>query len=254
MLPWIPENAPSDLFPHPSSALTEPNGLLAAGGDLSPNRLIAAYSRGIFPWFGEDEPILWWSPDPRAVIQPARFHLSRSLLRQIRRGGFSATLDTAFSTVLAKCAEPRETQDGTWITAEMKAAYIQLHQLGHAHSLEIWQNDELVGGVYGVSCGRAFFGESMFSRCPSGSKIALAALCKQLERWKFILLDCQVESDHLTTLGATPWPRRKFLQALQKATVNTTQADSTQTVRQWQIDADLQPLSQYYLALKGELQ
>lgn len=200
-------------FPPPE--LADETGLLAVGGDLRPERLLLAYSLGIFPWYGEDLPILWHSPDPRMVLQPENAQISRSLRKEIRRGRFRVELDTAFADVIRACAEtPRPDQDGTWITDEMVAAYVQLHRLGFAHSAEAWLDDELVGGLYGVSLGGAFFGESMFARASDASKVAFAVLLDQLGRWDIRLIDCQVHTEHLARFGAEEWPRERFLTAL----------------------------------------
>ncbi|MGH8413772.1 MAG: leucyl/phenylalanyl-tRNA--protein transferase [Gammaproteobacteria bacterium] len=197
-------------------ALRHPDGLLAVGGDLSAERLLHAYRHGIFPWYSEGQPILWWSPDPRMVLFPGKFHTSHSLRKRLRHGGFDASFDTAFSEVVAACAAPRRNQvePGTWITPTMQAAYAELHRLGHAHSLEIRMNGELAGGLYGVALGGVFFAESMFSRRTSASKIALACLARQLQSWKFGLIDCQVYSNHLARLGGVSIPRAEFLKLL----------------------------------------
>ena len=188
-------------FPPPQMARED--GLLAVGGDLSPERLLLAYHLGIFPWYSQDEPILWWSPDPRLVIFPDDFHLSRSLAKTIRRKSFRVTFDKAFPEVIRNCAAIRQQQgEGTWISEEMIAAYCKLHELGYAHSVECWMGDELKGGLYGVSLGSVFFGESMFSLAPNGSKVALATLVKQLVLWEFDMIDCQIDSAHLQSLGA----------------------------------------------------
>ncbi len=210
MIPWIRpgSNAP---FPPVADALSEPNGLLAAGADLSPGRLLEAYRHGIFPWYAEGEPILWWSPDPRLVIYPDQVHVARRLARRIRAGGFRLTLDAAFEEVIEACSAPRERQRGTWITPEMNAAYRVLHRMGHAHSLEVWQGERLTGGIYGVALGRAFFGESMFHRADDASKIALVALCAILDHHRFGVLDCQLESAHLRRLGGVALERRRFV-------------------------------------------
>ena len=192
-------------------ALTEPNGLLAAGGDLSPARLLAGYRQGIFPWYSPGEPILWWSPDPRMVLAPSALNIRRSLAKTLRNQPYRVTLDTVFDQVTAACAEtPRAGQNGTWITAEMRQAYSRLHQLGHAHSVEVWIDGALASGLYGVALGDVFFGESMFSRRRDGSKIALAHLCAWLDRCGFQLIDCQMHTDHLASLGAHPIPRAQF--------------------------------------------
>lgn len=216
-LHWLDPRNPQQPFPDPRRAMRDPNGLLAIGGDLSPERLLRAYAQGIFPWFNPDEPILWWCPDPRAVLAPRQFHTSRSLARRLRKPDFSVTLNHAFRDVLEACSAPRTRSRGTWLSSEMKQAYFQLHALGHAQSVEIWRQGQLVGGVYGVSLGRMFFGESMFSRMPDGSKIALYFLCQQLVARNYELLDCQVSSPHLATLGAVELPREEFLQRLSAA-------------------------------------
>lgn len=197
-----------------TQALGRPNGLLAAGGGLSVRRLVDAYSRGCFPWFSEGEPVLWWSPDPRMVLVPAELHVPRSLGRRLRRRDISVTADLAFGDVMAGCAEPRDDQGGTWITDEMLSAYLALHAAGHAHSIEAWQDGLLVGGLYGVALGRAFFGESMFTRVPDASKIALVTLVAQLGRWEFGLIDCQMKTEHLARFGAREIPRAAFVQQL----------------------------------------
>ena len=213
MIPWL---EPDDPFPPVDEALRDPNGLLAAGADLSAERLLAAYARGIFPWFSEDEPLLWWSPDPRMVLYPGELRVSRSLGRVIRSGRYRVTLDTAFRQVMEGCAEPRPDDEGTWITREMIAAYAELARRGFAHSVEAWAESELAGGLYGVAIGRMFFGESMFSRRTDASKVALVGLVRQLERWGFEMIDCQVASPHLASLGARTIPRREFLQHLDR--------------------------------------
>lgn len=203
---WIVEGAPPDAFPDVDYALDQPNGLLAIGGDLTPARLLCAYRRGIFPWYSDGQPILWWAPDPRAVLVPGHLRVSRSLRKTIRRGTFRVAADTAFEEVVRRCAAPRPGQDGTWIMPEMVRAYCALHALGHARSIECWCGDELAGGLYGVSVGRVFFGESMFSARPDASKVALEALCRE----GYALIDCQLPSPHLRRLGAVPMPRREF--------------------------------------------
>lgn len=203
-------------FPDPKHALCEPNGLLAVGGDLTPTRLTHAYRCGIFPWFSDGDPILWWSPDPRTVLFPSQIHVSRSLRKRLRNTSFHVTFDRAFSAVLHGCAAPRDAQDGTWIVPEMIAAYETLHAQGLAHSVEIWQDEQLVGGLYGVAIGRVFFGESMFSRASDASKIALVYLCQQLEAWGFELIDCQMRTDHLLRMGAFELSRTGFIAALNR--------------------------------------
>lgn len=190
--------------------MRHPNGLLAMGGDLSPSRLLDAYRHGIFPWFNPGEPILWWSPDPRMVLFPGEIKVSRSLSKRIRNGGFEVRADTAFPGVMAACAAPRGGEPGTWITLGMVEAYTRLHRLGYAHSIETWKDGQLVGGLYGVAIGRMFYGESMFSRMPDASKVALARLAHQLEAWGFGMIDCQMETAHLASMGARPIPRAEF--------------------------------------------
>ncbi len=201
------------LFPDPE--LADPSGLLAVGGDLQPQRLLLAYSQGIFPWYEKDLPILWHSPDPRMVLRPSEIRISRSLRRTLRKAPFEIRFDSAFERVIRACAEkPRPGQDGTWITDEMIAGYCELHEQGFAHSAEAWCGEELVGGLYGVSLGTSFFGESMFAERSDASKLAFATLVGQLERWSFALVDCQVHTDHLAGFGAVSWPRKTFLEAL----------------------------------------
>ena len=212
-LPWIPADDFTP-FPDPASALREPDGLLAAGGRLSSARLRTAYRHGIFPWFSEGQPILWWTPDPRAVLFPQELRISRSLRKTLRKtpdnGGFRITLDTAFAAVIDACAQPRPEQEGTWITRDMKQAYVRLHREGVAHSAEAWRGDELAGGLYGLAIGQVFFGESMFTRKRDASKVAFAHLVTQLQAWGYRLIDCQVQSDHLTSLGARSIRRAEF--------------------------------------------
>lgn len=216
MIPWLPREP---LFPQAETALSEPNGLLAAGGDLSPERILAAYKRGIFPWYSAGDPILWWSPDPRMVLYPQALKVSRAFAKVLRNKPYAVRLDTGFSAVISACATaPRSGQPGTWITAEMQAAYCRLHELGHAHSVETWVDGELVGGLYGIAIGRAFFGESMFSCASDASKIALAHLCVYLQRRGFGIIDCQMETAHLASLGAHAIPRRDFVEQLNRLT------------------------------------
>jgi len=197
-------------FPRVDDALDDPPGLLAAGGDLSPERLLAAYAAGIFPWYDDSSPILWWSPDPRMVLQPQQIHISRSLRKTLRHCPYRISMDEAFAEVISSCAELREQREGTWIIEDMQDAYIRLHELGHAHSVEIWDGPQLVGGLYGVSLGSLFFGESMFSLVPNASKIAFVALARQLERWSFQWIDCQMPTDHLHSMGACAMSRDDF--------------------------------------------
>lgn len=208
-LPFLDAARP-DQFPAVDGALDEPDGLLAAGGDLAPERLLAAYRRGIFPWYSGDQPILWWSPAMRTVFDTARIHVARRLGRWLRGCDWTIHADTAFAEVMRACAAPRADDHGTWIGAEMVAAYRHLHRLGHAHSVEVRDGERLVGGIYGVAIGRMFFGESMFSAATNGSKVALLALCQALHAWDFPLLDAQLASPHLFALGAYEVPRRAF--------------------------------------------
>ncbi|KPJ95116.1 MAG: leucyl/phenylalanyl-tRNA--protein transferase [Gammaproteobacteria bacterium SG8_11] len=212
---WIDPNDTTSCFPDVSLALEEPDGLLAIGGSLSPQRLISAYCHGIFPWYNEDQPILWWSPNPRAVLFPRKLHISRSLRKTLRKNDFTVTMDQTFDQVINACSEPRAQQQGTWISPEMKAAYCKMHELGHAHSVECWQNNTLVGGLYGLAFGKVFFGESMFSRVTDASKVAFVQFVRQLQSWGFLLIDCQVETEHLTSLGAELIPRVQFVQMLE---------------------------------------
>jgi leucyl/phenylalanyl-tRNA---protein transferase len=211
-LPWLSPD-PDTPFPAVDTALDDPEGLLAAGGDLSPARLLNAYRHGIFPWYSDDQPILWWSPDPRTVFRTGRVHLSRRFRRQLRGCGWVARADTAFDQVIDACGSvPRAGQAGTWITDEMRDAYRGLHRLGHAHSVEVFDgNERLVGGIYGVAVGRMFFGESMVSLISGGSKAALAALASRLHAWGWPLIDAQVENPHLLRCGAEMWPRHRFM-------------------------------------------
>jgi leucyl/phenylalanyl-tRNA--protein transferase len=209
MIPWLERDEP---FPPVETALREPNGLLAAGADLSPARLLDAYVRGIFPWFNEEEPPLWWSPDPRMVVFASERRVTRSLRRVIRSGRFRVTMDTAFADVVEGCAAPRLDQDGTWITPQIFEAYSALAKLGYAHSVETWEEGELVGGLYGVAIGRMFFGESMFARRSDASKVAFVSMLAQLEAWGMPLVDCQVPTPHLASLGGREIPRPAFLE------------------------------------------
>ena len=206
-IPWLEADDP---FPPLERALRRPNGLLAAGGGLSVGRLVRAYRHGCFPWFAENEPILWWSPDPRMVLLPGELHVSRSLRRRVRRGGYEIRADTRFRAVVEACAAPRDDEGGTWITPEMVEAYVRLHEAGYAHSVETWIDDTLAGGLYGVAIGRAFFGESMFTRVPNASKLALVHAVTQLGRWSFGLIDCQMQTAHLASFGARQIARSDF--------------------------------------------
>jgi leucyl/phenylalanyl-tRNA--protein transferase len=214
MIPYLDAEDP---FPPVDDAMREPNGLLAAGADLSPARLLDAYRRGIFPWFGDEDPLLWWSPDPRMVLFVDELHVSRSLRKTIRSGRFVVTADRAFSAVMSGCAEPRADAEGTWITTEMRAAYARLAALGYAHSIETGQDEQLVGGLYGVAIGRMFFGESMFARVSDASKVAFVTLVRQLQGWQFRMIDCQMPTAHLASLGAREVPRHDFLAEVERA-------------------------------------
>jgi len=210
-LHWIRPDDPPDAFPDPQRALHEPDGLLAVGGDLSPERLLAAYRRGIFPWYEAGQPILWWSPDPRAVLLPDEIRVSTSLRKTLRSRDIEVTLDRAFADVMSGCAAPRARQRGTWLTPDMQRAYARLHELGYAHSVEVWDAGTLAGGLYGVALGRVFFGESMFSRLRDASKVALVHLVAETRTRGLELIDCQVQSQHLASLGSRAIPRRDFL-------------------------------------------
>ncbi len=225
-LPGLPAD-PDAPFPDPRGALRDPDGLLAMGGDLSPARLLNAYRHGIFPWYSQDQPLLWWSPDPRAVFRTDGVRLSSRFRRSLRSSDWLVRADTAFADVIAACAQmPRDGQPGTWITAQMQQAYIELHRLGHAHSIEVFERGQLVGGLYGVACGRMFFGESMVSIRSGGSKVALAGLAARLRQWGWPLLDAQVENPHLLSLGAELWPRATFLETVATLVRQPAQAGS----------------------------
>ena len=229
---WLNPYDPTD-FPNVSLALREPDGLLAVGGDLRIERLLAAYQRGIFPWYSGDQPILWWSPDPRSVLFPDKLHISRSLRKTLRKQLFTITFDTAFEEVIHACSEPRADGLGTWITDEMQQAYLRLHQSGYAHSVECWLNGKLVGGLYGVAMGKVFFGESMFSRVTDASKIAFVFLVRQLQRWQFEMIDCQIQTAYLNQFGAELIPRSRFVQLLDQYCKQPGRNDV------WKIDTEL---------------
>ncbi len=212
MLTWLKRDDFS--FPPLETALREPNGLLAAGGDLRPERLLAAYRHGCFPWYQEGQPLLWWSPDPRTVLFPDELHVSRSLRKRMRHGDYQVTFDKAFTEVIQGCAGPRSYADGTWITTPMQDAYIRLHEMGVAHSVEVWQQGQLVGGLYGLAMGELFFGESMFSRATDASKVGFVTLVERLREWGFALIDCQMPTRHLESFGARSIPRAAFAEAL----------------------------------------
>lgn len=216
MLTYIQPFDAVDSFPPLEYAQLEPNGLIAIGGDLRPERLLQAYRSGIFPWFNEGQPIMWWSPDPRMVLYPADFHASRSLRKSVRKNSYAVSFDQAFSTVIHQCSQPRPYARDTWITDSMKEAYLQLHLLGYAHSVEIWSGKKLVGGLYGIALGKAFFGESMFSLATDVSKMAFWALSRFAGAHDFELIDCQVYSEHLQTLGARKITREEFAGKLQE--------------------------------------
>lgn len=216
MLFLLDPNDPNAPFPDVSLAEREPDGLLALGGDLSVTRLLNAYRRGIFPWFSVGDPILWWSPDPRTVLDPNRVRISRSLRKTLRKGLFRVTMDRNFDDVISACSEPRAGTDGTWLVPEMISAYRHLHRRGHAHSVEVWHEGELAGGLYGVALGRVFFGESMFTRVNDASKVALVHLCRRLSSLGFALIDCQVLTDHLIRMGAEEIPRSVFTHLLER--------------------------------------
>jgi leucyl/phenylalanyl-tRNA--protein transferase len=227
----IPFLGPTDPFPPVEEALDEPDGLLAAGGSLSTRRLVDAYRRGIFPWFNEGDPILWWSPDPRAVLRPERIHVSHSLKKRLKKEAFLITIDRAFPRVLDGCAAPRMGDSGTWLSGPMRRAYRTLHASGLAHSIEVWMDGELSGGIYGVAIGRMFFGESMFARRTDASKIAMVRFAAQLARWGFPLIDCQLETGHLASLGAETMPRARFVEEIGRLV--------TEPAPIWTMDEDL---------------
>lgn len=212
-IPWI---AGTQEFPPAAQALSQPNGLLAAGGDLGSARLLAAYRQGVFPWYEEPDPILWWSPDPRAVLVPAQLHLSLQPAQGAAQAAVTVRADTAFRHVIEACAAPRSADGGTWIGRGDAEAHRELHRLGHAHSIEVWLGDQLVGGLYGLALGRVFFGESMFSRVDNASKVAFAHLARQLQRWEFALIDCQQDTVHMRSFGARTIARSEFHDILER--------------------------------------
>lgn len=214
---WLSPSDPPEAFPDVAEALTDPDGLLAAGGDLDPKRILVAYRKGIFPWYDDGQPILWWSPDPRCILRPADLHLSRRLRQQIRNSDAELRFNQAFADVIRACAGERKSQQGTWITDDIMAAFERLHADGWAHSVEIWEDGQLVGGVYGLCIGRVFFGESMFSARPNTSKMALFGLTRHMHAEGLELLDCQVVSQHLVTLGASTIDRAEFTEILDRA-------------------------------------
>lgn len=227
---WVADNVIAEDFPDVDSALRDPDGLLAIGGDLDPGRLLDAYRRGIFPWYSQGQPVLWWSPDPRCVLKPSDVRVSRSLGKTLRRGHLRVTFNRAFERVVRRCAEPRRGNSDTWITSDVETAYTSLYRRGHALSVETWHGDELAGGLYGVVLGRVFFGESMFSRVTDASKVALVHLARQLDARGFRLIDCQIYSRHLSTLGAKPIPRKLFTSILRNYC-------GGETPRDWPVEA-----------------
>ena len=230
MIHWL---RPDEPFPPVTAALADPNGLLAVGGELSALRLIDAYRHGIFPWFSPGQPVLWWSPDPRMVLMPHELKVSRSLRKALRRRDYEVRADTCFRAVMEACAEPRPEQGGTWISAGMIAAYCALHEQGLAHSIETWIDGELAGGLYGVALGRMFYGESMFTHAADASKIALVHLVRQIEHWHFGMIDCQLHTRHLASLGAREIPRADFMRKLQEL------VDYPGVTGHWELDDDL---------------
>lgn len=214
MLTWLQRDSLD--FPPLNKALREPNGLLAAGGDLRPERLTQAYRHGCFPWFQDGQPILWWSPDPRTVLLPDELHVSRSLAKVLRQGRYQVSFDQAFAEVIRACAAPRSYAAETWITSPMQDAYLELHRSGIAHSVEVWRDGELVGGLYGLAMGQLFFGESMFSRADNASKVGFATLVERLKAWGFVLIDCQMPTEHLLSLGARTISRDEFARYLSR--------------------------------------
>ena len=228
MIPWLKPSDPVEAFPPVTRALEDPDGLLCAGGDLDPARILAAYRRGIFPWYAEGQPILWWSPDPRMVLIPDELRISRSLRKSLRNRGYRVTFDQAFDEVVSQCADSgARAFEGTWISPEMHAAYVDLHRLGHAHSVEVWLGDRLVGGLYGLELGRVFFGESMFSAETDASKVALFHQVAAVRDRGVELIDCQVASNHLFSLGARLMPRAEFVARLERAIPRRATPDRT---------------------------
>ena len=233
---WLSERDSPDAFPPVERALREPDGLLAAGGDLSPTRLLAAYKRGIFPWYSHGQPILWWCPDPRAVLFPTDFRTTRSLAKSMRNRGLTTRIDSAFDQVIDACGSESIRPGGTWLSPEMQAAYFRLHRLGFAHSVETWNGDQLVGGLYGVAIGAVFFGESMFSVERDASKIALRTLCDHLNTCGFHMIDCQMATPHLMSLGAKLLPRSQFIQLL------ASHASSDPSLQCWRSPSTTEPV------------
>jgi len=236
MITWLHAGVVGEPFPNPSQAWLDPNGLLAAGGDLSLPRLLRAYRQGIFPWYEAGQPILWWSPDPRTVLRPGDLRVTRSLRKSIRNGGFEVSFDRDFEAVIRACGAPRAGATGTWITVEMRHAYLELHRAGYAHSVEIWRGGELAGGLYGVAVGRLFCGESMFSRATDASKVGLAWLCRHLAAWDWPLIDSQTPTPHMLAMGASEIPRERFLEQVRRL------VDQDPGPRSWRLDPALHPL------------
>ncbi len=242
-LTLLDPDSSNEPFPPVSMAWEEPNGLLAMGGDLSTTRLINAYKSGIFPWFGNDEPIYWWSPDPRAILYPHKINFRRSLRKNMRNKGYQITVDHCFSEVVRACAAPRSYSDGTWITEEMFNAYLALHKLNIAHSIEVWNADgKLVGGLYGVDTGNVFSGESMFSKERDTSKMAFITLANLTQQWNYALIDCQIENSHLFSMGAENIPRKDYLRILKGKTLLTTDSSP---LRHWKREIDCVELSHW---------
>jgi leucyl/phenylalanyl-tRNA--protein transferase len=236
MLPWLPAHPVR--FPPVSHALRDPEGLLAAGGELTPEWLLAAYRHGIFPWYSDDQPILWWCPNPRMVLFPDELRIARSLAKRLRNGGFEVTYNREFEAVIRACAAPRRGQPGTWITEEMHAAYVTLHRLGYARSVEVWQRGELVGGLYGVAMGPVFFGESMFSRANDASKVALVHLARAMRTGGGRLIDCQMRTRHLASLGARDIARTEFINYLESCLATPGHTDSRYPLPCWALPDD----------------
>lgn len=234
---WLSERDSPQAFPPVERALQEPDGLLAAGGDLSPPRLLEAYRRGIFPWYSRGQPILWWCPDPRAVLLPERLKISRSFAKSLRNRGFETRVDQSFREVLRYCASSELRPGGTWLSAEMRAAYVRLHKLGYAHSIETWRNDALVGGLYGIAIGKVFFGESMFSLERDASKVALKRLCDELIARGYRVIDCQMATSHLMSLGAHLIPRVEFIDLL------ASHIGDDLAAKPWAAECAVQPLA-----------
>lgn len=243
-LHWLDPRNPHQPFPPVHLAMRDPNGLLAIGGDLSPVRLLRAYAQGIFPWYNPDEPILWWCPDPRTVLLPGALHLSHSYRKAVQKADYTVTLDLAFCEVVEACGGQRAKSRGTWLGADMKRAYLELHSGGHCHSVEVWRNGELIGGLYGVALGHVFFGESMFSRAENGSKLALYWLQQQLQAWEFTLIDCQISSPHLLSLGAVEMRRDEFLRLQRPA------AERPGRIGRWRFDIPV-PSDPLHLSRQG---